>query len=107
MNRIRKAYLALVGRLEPEVREVVREIGIEETTLYRIYCNSYAVSLVFADGRDGLLGKHYLTCEAAFAAAEGAPYFHVESVAAYKVGDRYLKADSELKLGPKRAKGKR
>jgi len=106
MNRFHKAWLALTGRLEPEVVE--RFANVEPVTIYKVDYEYWAIDRMFRDGMQNVSKCHYPSCEAAFEATQGKSYFHVEQVAALRVGNDYFPKDSRLKVWkPKRPKGKR
>jgi hypothetical protein len=113
MTRLKQAWLALCGKLEPEVREVEvagRPVNVEPATLYRVDCEYSSISrMVYDKKASELHGTHHLSCEAAFAAIEGISFLHVESVQALRVGEMYFRKGSELPMAakPKIAKGKR
>lgn len=100
MNRIKQAWLALRGELQPEV---VRgpPANVNDTTLYQVECSSYAIARVLDDDYSrSILWKFYPTCEAAFLATKGNRSLYVEAVDVIKVGDRYFKG-TEVLLQPK------
>jgi hypothetical protein len=102
MNRLKQAWLALCGKLEP-VRVEVPVPVIGPAHLAPIYC---------ATTHNGLGGKgytFYLTCEQAHL---GHPGCEVSKTEAIKIGDRYFggrRGLGEIKVQPKPkvAKGKK
>lgn len=105
MTRLKQAWLALCGKLEPEVREVVREVEVpvigsaQKATLYVNSREPYAFYLG-ADDR-----TYYLTCQQAHEANPGG----VHKVDALLIGGDYYISGRLQKVDvskPKRAKGK-
>lgn len=107
MNRIKQAWLALTGRLEPET-VAGPPANVEPVTLYKVRCSPHSSELVFGDpDLSRVWGTYHLSCEAAFAAIGGESLLHVEAEDAVRVGNRYFATHSELKVSkPKRPKGK-
>lgn len=108
MNRIKQAWLALTGRLEPEVVPGP-PVNVEDVTLYKVDCSPYALDAVCRSlDLWKAMNTYHLSCEAAFAATGGAELLHVEAEKAVRVGSRYFRALSEIEVEPKpkRPKGK-
>lgn len=104
MNRFRKAYLALMGRLEPEVREIqVKVPCVGEPFLATLYHAQWRNGVWLGeDNRD-----YYLTCEQAHAEHPNEP---IEKLIAVRIGGEYFTGsirNVQVKPKPKRAKGKR
>lgn len=110
MTRLKQAWLALCGKLEPEVREVKVEIPTtilgtpEEVVLYEVVIprrGSYGITYEVAECR-------YLTCEQAHAEHPGS---RVVQKSYWRIGDVYLRGLQvervEVQPKPKIAKGKR
>lgn len=122
MNRVRKAWLALMGRLEPEVREVkvevVREVygEAQEAEVYRavdprqaMHMRAYAFGgIPFQSDIAEWNGRYFATCEQAFKECPGA---EVVSEKVWRIGGRLYKgptlAHIKVQPKPKRAKGRK
>jgi hypothetical protein len=110
MTRLKQAWLALCGKLEPEVREVevVREQMIlgtpEEVTLYEVIKREHRV---YSCGYDSVIAR-YLTCEQAHAEH---PSRIVQAKRYWRIGSTYLSGlrveHVTVEPKPKIAKGKR
>jgi hypothetical protein len=113
MNRLKKAWLALMGRLEPEVREVVREVvgAAVATKLYLVHVpkpdGGYIEDMAGQRWHREHVRTYYATCEQAHGAH---PDKAVTEVKAIRVGANYFVASDlkaiKLQPKPKRPKGK-
>jgi hypothetical protein len=107
MNRLKQAWLALCGKLEPEVREVVKEVTLlgtpEQVTLYEVIKSrdmmGYTIETTMA---------RFLACEQAHAEYPGQV---VRAKPYYRIGDVYLTGlqvePVYVQPKPKVAKGKK
>jgi len=121
MNRLKKAWLALTDRLEPEVRveKVVEQQDVYgdaiKVTLFRaddprkeLWDRAVAFAVPVDYEPAAWHGSHFATCAQAFAECPGA---NVVEVNVWRVGDAYYQTPrlSRIKVQPKpkRPKGSR
>jgi hypothetical protein len=105
MSRFKKAWLALTGRLEPEVREIVRTVPVlgdaSIATLYQVMRHNQNV-----DGEWITESDFYTTCEQAHAAHPNSAVFKTKGI---RVGKEYWVAEklkqAHVTPKPKRPKG--
>ena len=123
MNRFRKAWLALTGRLEPEVREVEKQVDVlvpvsdSIVTVYQatskehdraLHSHLRAYMLVPFPKPPSWHGKLYWTCADAFAV--GGADANVAGVSAFIGGNKAFLLGkltaTDMPAKPKRAKGR-
>ena len=111
MNRFQKAWLALVGKLEPEVREVPVPGEAVKADLYRVSVPDKDSAKIETFGGTIYYMNHepfyFSTCEQAHTAHPG---LMVERVQAILVGGKHFVGKVSpviVQPKPKRAKGKR
>ena len=98
--RIKQAWLALCGRLKPEVREVVREVPVPgEAVRVKLYHAAYEVRYWMEEKpAPKWNGNIYLTCEQAHSECPGAKVTAHEAI---KVGDVYFSGYTVNNVQPK------
>lgn len=87
MTRLKQAWLALWGKLEPEVREVVKEVTLlgtpEQVTLYEVIPNCYSMGSMTHYAAEA----YFLTCEQAHKEKPGQ---RVVARTYWRIGDVYF-----------------